>query len=98
MGVWSARIVLDRRKQLCGRFLKPSDQEICETQDQKWVRKVVARIEAERDLDILDRGIGLPGPYFEYSSHIPAATEARVESEDAIGNRYHGPDVLAETG
>jgi hypothetical protein len=45
---------------------------------------------------MLDREIGLTGPEPEKAAHKPAAGEARVERECAVGQPHHGTDVLAE--
>src|SRR5260370_23257010 len=57
---------------------------------------MLARAEAQRGLEMLDREIGLAGPDPEKAAHIPAAGEARVERERTVDQPHHGADVLAE--
>src|SRR5216684_2099199 len=57
---------------------------------------MLARAQAQRGLDMLDREIGLAGKYPEKAACIPAASEARVERERTVDQPDHGTDVLAE--
>jgi len=57
-----------------------------------------ARAEAQCDLHTLYREIRLPGPQREEAADVPAASEARVERQRAIYQRYRGVDVFAEKG
>src|SRR6516162_2882197 len=56
----------------------------------------VARAETHRSLDMLDREVGLAGPYPELGADQPTTRKARIEGEGAINERQHRIDVLTE--
>ena len=56
----------------------------------------LARAQAQRGLDMLDREIGLPGTDPEQAAQIPAAGKARIERKRTVDQRDHGADILAE--
>ena len=55
-----------------------------------------AGAEAQRGIEMSDRGIGLAGPHAEQTADMPTAREIRIEHQRAIDERHHGSDVLTE--
>ena len=62
--VWDreTRVVLNGQEQLRRRFVKPTFEEIGETDRAERRALTLARAQAQRGLDMLDREIGLAGP------------------------------------
>src|SRR3954469_6855394 len=52
--------------------------------------------EAQRGFEMLDRDVGLPGPYPDCTADVPAASVARVERQRAVDQRDRHPYILAE--
>src|SRR5215471_10798250 len=47
---------------------------------------------------MLDCDIGLAGPKPHDAAVEPAAREARIEQQRSVDQRYHGTDILTESG
>src|SRR5260370_23502808 len=57
---------------------------------------MLARAQAQRGLDVVEREIVLTGKYPETAAQIPAAGIARVERERTVHQPDHGADILAQ--
>ena|SRR6516164_3192002 len=56
----------------------------------------LTRAEPHRSLDMLDREVGLAGPYPDLRADRPTTCRARIEPEGPINERHHSIDVLTE--
>ena len=87
-------MVSNGQEQLRCRFVKPMFEEVGHA---AWgYTDTLARAQAQRRLDMLDREIVLTGKYPEHAAHMPATGEARVERHRTVDQADHGADVLAE--
>lgn len=76
--VWQGKawIVLNGQEQRCRRLVKPAIEEIGLSHRDQWGTHTLARAQAQRGLEVLDREIGLTGKYSEDTAQIPTAGEA----------------------
>src|SRR5271166_7140004 len=91
------RIVLDREQELRHSLIEAQTQEMVGTD--YLVGHAVGvgtRAETQGGLDVLDRDVGLARPMSENAADVPPSSEAGVERQRMIDQRYHGADVLAE--
>src|SRR5260370_8291403 len=89
-------MVLSGQQQLSRRFVKPTFEEIGGAHREYGHTHMLARAQAQRGLEMLDREIGLAGEAPENAAQMPTARVARVEFEGAVDQPHHGPDILAE--
>jgi|HubBroStandDraft_2_1064218.scaffolds.fasta_scaffold20733_3 hypothetical protein len=91
-----AWIVLNGQQQLRRRLVKPAFEEIGLSHRDQWGTHTLARAQAQRGLEVLDREVRLTGKYPDDTAQIPAAGEARVERERAVDQADNRTDILPE--
>src|ERR1700730_9155277 len=78
------RLFLQRLKQCHSGFFESPGEEVGHTDPHERVCSPLARVEAQGVLQILDRGIGLPGPQPEPAAPLPTNSTARIELQGAV--------------
>jgi len=87
---------LQRPDQHSSGFVKSPGKKVANSDPHHDPRRGIARIEAQRGLEVVNREIRLPSPQPEPATPVPSASEARVELERTVDQCDGGIDVLAE--
>src|SRR5690242_21806626 len=84
---WMARIFLNFVEQKRHSFFKAPAEEMRNTYHLDGSTNARTRTQAQRGFEMLDRDVGLPGPYPDRTTDVPAACVARVERQRAVDQR-----------
>ena len=98
MRVWIAWILVDCEEQLWDGLIEASPIQMRGAYLKMRWAYAGARTKAQRDLEMLDRGVGLARPIPKHAADEPAASEIWVEHEGMVDQRYHRPHVFPEIG
>src|SRR5215472_4463435 len=85
------RIILDCEEQFWHSLIEAPVQKMRPTDHSKRITDAGARTKAERDSDVLDRGIGLARPHSERPANVPATSEARLSATARSANPTIAP-------
>ena len=96
MGGDPIRLFLQRSKQSCpGRFESPSEK-MGHADSHERVGLLLARVEAQRSLEVLDCQIRLPSPQPKPAAPLPTPSKARVQLQSAIEQGNDNIDFFAK--
>jgi len=83
-----------RPKQRCSGCFESPSEKVGHADPHERVGLVLARIEAQRCLEMLNRRIGLSGPCPQPAAPLPTAGKARIELQSAVEQTNGNIDFL----